>query len=734
MNFKIVTLQQKQPVFYRNAQLDRSRNTAILIRQSKRGSDAEHYEGRLLQESLIPFVQMAREEDDLEHIHIFDEGAGVSGTKGVDKRNKLKDLHVEIAGNLIGDVVLARPDRLFRDKHFDKVSTFTQLAEQMKIKVIVPTDKGVIVYDFTKYEDLKEFQRAMQEAYAYIVNQIGYMNRARDSKMARGLYGGGCIPLPYVLDRDIAKEIQVPELYDPWVEPALDLFKKFKEFNFESGRIARYVEEKRYIFPFMEPEDFAEYQPVTNMTRTKDGYTFANLKTILYYLSNLVLGGYAHGGKDENGTRLLIEGAFDAAIPIDLLESCYAAIKGHYLDGTPFIKPQAARQYRRQGIETDAILHGLLTSDDGTISTFAQLDDDYPIYACLKGGYLGQTTRAGLSRVLKAWTLPVRPIDQIILDRLIALAEQDPKIDEKVKAYFANASQEGESTLTVLDTAIYQTKKALRRVSKTIVALTKQLTAEDEELDEEDSEGALELDPNDPIMKEHRQLQADLRRLQRQREEAARTLNEDPAKSITDFYHTLMHLRTEFHKRKPQDKKDIIRKLFDEVKITSISPHLYTLQVTWIRPLTDGRDDVALLWRSDPTKDEELTHWTEEEEASLRRLYPRSVQLELLRAMPGKTPGQMKKRANQLGIKRDYWHIDQSERFYWTVCYKDLAALEAYTSDAEERDYLWRAVNQMAAHTKRGQISALWFIPVDMISFSRSLRVTDMIKSGSPKT
>ena len=235
-------------------------------------------------------------------------------------------------------------------------------------------------------------------------------------------------------------------------------------------------------------------------------------------------------------------------------------------------------------------------------------------------------------------------------------------------------------------------------------------------------------------MKEHRQLQADLRRLQRQREEASRTLNEDPAKSISDSYHTLLHVRTEFHKRKPQDKKDIIRKLVDEVKITSISPHLYTLQITWIRPLTDGRDDAALLWRSDPTKDEEVINWTEEEEATLRQLYPQSVQLDLLRAMPGKTPGQMKKRANQLGAKRDYWHIDQSERFHWTVCYKDLAALEAYTGDTEERDYLWRAVNRMAESTRRGQISALWFIPVDMISFSQSLRVTGMIESGLSRT
>jgi len=60
---------------------------------------------------------------------------------------------------------------------------------------------------------------------------------------------------------------------------------------------------------------------------------------------------------------------------------------------------------------------------------------------------------------------------------------------------------------------------------------------------------------------------------------------------------------------------------------------------------------------------------------------------------------------------------------------------EVLTGDEEERDYLWRAINRMAEHTKRGQISALWFIPVDMISFSQFLRgATDMIKSGLSRT
>src|SRR6266852_38838 len=680
MSFKIVTQDAKRTTFHSNVQLDTKRNTGILIRQSKRGSDAEHYESRLLQESLIPFVMAARGEDDLTRIHIFDEGAGVSGRLGVDKRKKLRELHIEIEDDLIGDVVLARADRLFRDKHFANVSTFTQLAEKKKIKVIVPQTQGAIVYDFAVFNDLQNFQKDMQAAYAYVVNQIGYMNRARDYKMSRGFYGGGCIPLPYVLVRDMPKEEQAQVIYEPWREAALDLFQKFLQFNFEPGRIARYVEDKAYLFPFMPAEDLVEYLPVTNMHKGNKGYTFTRVKTILYYLSNLVLGGYAHGGKDESGTRLLIEGAFEAVIPRDVLEPCYAAIKGQYLDGTPFVKPHAARQYRRQGIETDAIAHGLMTSDDGAVSVFAQLDDDAPIYACCKGGYYGQRSRIGLDRILKAWTLNVKPFDCIIVDRLIALAEYDQSIVKRVQEYFSKLNPTGQSTLEVLDTAIHNTQKAIKRVSKTIVLLTKGNV--------DDAGEEIELDENDPIVIEKRGLQVTLRRLQKQREEAAREANEDPAKSITGFYYVLSHLRAEFGKLDPQTKKDIIKKLAEEIKVNSISPHLYTIHTNWIQPVAEGRDDVALMWRSDPIKDERLTAWTTQEEELLIELYPKAPQTEFMQVLPYKTPGQIKKRAWELGVKRDYWHIEDTERFYWTVSYKDLQIAAQYTDSAKERAFL----------------------------------------------
>src|SRR5258708_2256376 len=248
MAFKIVTADANRHIFHQTVQLDLSRDTAILIRQSRKGSHVAHYESRLLQESLIPFVMQARGEDNLDHIRIYDEGSGVSGTKGPDKRKKVRLLLEDIVSGLIGDIIMVRADRLYRDRHFTNVSAFTQLAEKMKIKVIVPTSQGVVVYDLAKVKDLQMYQQDMQAAYLYLENQIGHMNRARYYIVSRGLFGGGCLPLPYVLQRDMPKESQIPVIYQPWLEPARDLFQRFTDGHFELGRIARYIEEKPNLF------------------------------------------------------------------------------------------------------------------------------------------------------------------------------------------------------------------------------------------------------------------------------------------------------------------------------------------------------------------------------------------------------------------------------------------------------------------------------------------------------
>src|SRR5262249_37522803 len=143
--------------------------------------------------------------------------------------------------------------------------------------------------------------------------------------------------------------------------------------------------------------------------------------------------------------------------------------------------------------------------------------------------------------------------------------------------------------------------------------------------------------------------------------------------------------------------------------------------------------DVALFWRSDPLNNHVKAVWTEEEEVALRTLYPERPRNEVMQAIPTKTPGQIKKRAGELGIRRFRWHIDETERFYWTVCYADLQPAAAFTETVKERSFLWREINTMAERTKRGQLTPSWFLPVDMISFVRDLCVTNEIDGGLPR-
>ena len=118
--------------------IDLSRKTAVLMRQSMKKADKDHYESRLFQENLIPIAIRLRGDDDDRNILVFDEGAGVSGTKGFDERKKLSELYLSIANDIVGSLLLSRPDRLFRDKHFLNVGMFTELAERKRIKLIVP--------------------------------------------------------------------------------------------------------------------------------------------------------------------------------------------------------------------------------------------------------------------------------------------------------------------------------------------------------------------------------------------------------------------------------------------------------------------------------------------------------------------------------------------------------------------------------------------------------------------
>jgi hypothetical protein len=141
-----------------------------------------------------------------------------------------------------------------------------------------------------------------------------------------------------VIDKQAWKDVQRHIIYQPWLEPAVTLFKRFHEYDFSLARIAAYIDGQPYLFPQPSLEDTHKYLFSTRMRVVPGGYTISSPDALKHYLSNLTLGGFAKIGRDEEGNVLLLPNAFEAAVPMELLEPSYAAITGSYLDGTPFEK------------------------------------------------------------------------------------------------------------------------------------------------------------------------------------------------------------------------------------------------------------------------------------------------------------------------------------------------------------------------------------------------------------
>lgn len=388
------------------------------------------------------------DEDD---IVLYDEGAGISGTKGYDERPKLSKLYLDIANDVIGSVVVARGDRLFRDKHFRNVSMFTELAEKKKLKLIVP---GRTVYDFTKTKDLQAFQKEMQDAYNYLTTQILYLNETRQQKVQRGLYGGGHLPAPYAIDRAAWKDEQRPIIYRPWLDTSIEIFRQFIDNDFSLAYIARYIESRPCLFPYPSAEDLQKYNFPTIMTKAKEGYTFTSLDSIKHYLSNLTLAGYAKIGKDELGNEILLAGVFEAAVPMDLLAPSYAAITGHYPDGNPFDRWKDSRRSRKhtKQWESDAVLHGFLKSDDGAVSFSIDNSINKTVksrYACYQGAEMYGSNRIGILQTKAAWSIPCKELDDIVLNRLCDLVLYDSEISNRIKSFWESQKTDlvGESQL-----------------------------------------------------------------------------------------------------------------------------------------------------------------------------------------------------------------------------------------------------------------------------------------------
>ncbi len=705
MPIKIVQAAATPEYDLRGVALGLGRKTGVLIRQSKKGADLESRESRLRQELLVPVAIALRGEPDGSNVILYDEGSGVSGTKGYDERPQLSRLYMDIANRVIGSIVVARADRLFRDKHFRNVSMFTELAEREHIMLIVP---GRTIYDFTNTKDLQAFQREMQESYSYIATQVAYMQDTRRQKIQRGFYGGGILPAPYVIERAAAKERQIPVIYHPWQPTAIALFERFRDYDYILARIARYIEEQSHIFPYPSADDLQRYMYKTLMRRVTGGYTFSSADSIRKYFRNLTLGGYAKIGRDSEGNVLYLANAFEPAVPMDLLGVSYAALTGHFPDGTPFEgKRFAIRTHAKKPSldESFAMLHGLLESRDGFVFYYGATQSGRPVYACNKdaerdGDGRVMRGKTGIVQSQRVWSVACEDLDRIVVKRLCELAQHDGDLSARIKAFWDRRKSDQMDEAHVLKTQIERAEAQIRRLDKLLTDPAAPLTVEAERR----------------YIESLRETEEDLQRLLR-KQAKQQAEYQDPAEIIGNFYYVLSHLSTEFVRLPPESQKRVARQVIRDIKLNRISAHLFLLHIEWQNGIALC-PDVALIWRG---KGARIGHdWTAEEEAIIRAVYPAGAQIEIMAALPRRGWQSIRQHACTIGLHRSISTADQNAiNFYHaTISHHGLDAVARLVDDAQQQARLRQVVGELARKTVRGGLSVHWWLPLDAISYA----------------
>src|SRR5712692_3113149 len=430
-------------------EIDRKRATAVLVRQSKTGADTAQAESRETQLGLQNYGRLLYRDDEPD-IRLYDEGAGVSGQKRIDQREVLDRLYKDMHRGIVGAVILSREDRLFRNKHMDQVGAFTRLAEEKRIKVIVPpissasTEERTRVYDFTIYRDLIAFQDKMREAYGYIEGHVKYMHLCQQNKADKGGYDGRALPPGLAVKGK--KQDQEIVVYEPWAEEMRKLARRAQALSWDMGKLNREVAKKVFLFPEIPEEDRERYifkAMVHHIPRV--GYKPLDPQTIRDWLTNEMLIGWWQPDEDKPDT---IIDNHPAVLDYALFAEGYAALKGYTLDGEPVDKGRGVTRIRKtRETPPDLLFHGRLavTPPSPDRKAFISVDEHRG-----KFYYLGLSRQADGMVTDKFLSIPAAPFDGIVIQRLKALEKADRKMKDKVKATLEQVhSQQSEDFVSI---------------------------------------------------------------------------------------------------------------------------------------------------------------------------------------------------------------------------------------------------------------------------------------------
>jgi hypothetical protein len=619
-------------------EIDKKRATAVLVRQSKDGADTAQAESRETQLGLQDYGRLLYGDDEPD-VRLYDEGSGVSGQKRIDQRQKLDLLYQDINKGIIGTIVLAREDRLFRNKHMDQVGVFTKLAEEKKIKLIVPPISSVArydetrVYDFTDYQDLRAFQDKMREAYAYIEGPIKHANQCKQNKADKGGYDGRGLPPGLVVKGK--KQNQVIVVYEPWAKEIRKLALRAQALDWDMGKVNKEVARMVFLFPEIPEEDRERYMFRTNLRHIPGvGYKPRGPQVIKRWLTNEMYIGWWMPDADKPDT---IVDHHEAILRYDLFAEGYARIKGYTLEGEPLEMSRGVTRIRAdRDTPPNALFHGrlLATPPSPDRTAFTTVDD---------GCYVARSQRASGIITDKLFRIAVVHFDNVVIERLLALERADKNLKDRVKIAL---------------------EQVYDQQSEDFVSIHEQLKGLEIQL-ADNAEKRLATSKKDPLYAKL-QIQADeLLQTKEQLEAKKDKLGIiDSPEEIAKLHALLGNFEAVWPTFDLEQRQRAFSLLINRIEVEVVSPHWLRLSIDWLDAVCP-RIDIAYLWKVTPTRGDVLS---DEETAILREYWPLASRLEVLRVLPTRTWRALQRHASVNHLYREHSVKDEVPLF---ACFLD---------------------------------------------------------------
>jgi hypothetical protein len=606
--------------------IDRKRTTAVLVRQSKTGADTAMAESRETQLGLQEYARLLYGDEEPQ-VQLYDEGAGVSGQKRIDQRIELDRLYRDMHKGLIGTIVLAREDRIFRNKHLDQVGVFTKLAEEQRIRVVVPSLSSATngertkVYDFTSYRDLIAFQDKMREAYGYIEGHVKYMQLCKQNKADKGGYDGRALPPGFAVKGK--KQDQEIVIYEPWAKEVRKLALRAQALSWNMGKLAREVVAKEYLFPEIPEEERERYQLKTNIYHIAGvGYKPRDPNTLREWFKNVMYIGWFQPSMDRPDT---ITDHHDPILDYELFAEGYAELTGYTLEGKLVEKNRGVirlKEVREAPLEL--LLHGKMLAKSPRSELNAYITPDTHRG---KPYYIGVCSHDSDMRKVKFLHLAGEQFDALVIKRLKALETADRNIQNKVKV--------------ALEQVYAQHAENFVSIHEQLEELTRQLV--------ENAKKRMKTSVDDPMYDMLEEEKAELMQKQKALEAKKERLGVMDSPEEIELLHNLLGNFDRVWASLPFEKKQrAFHILINRIEIEIISTHWLRLTIDWLDTICP-RLDIAYIWKSGANR---TGAFTEEEDNIIRQLYYDAPKMEILKRMPKRSWVSIRGEAERLKVNR----------------------------------------------------------------------------------